>query len=280
MNFKTLSTLFILFLGITNGAHAVVIYDVKNKKQITRAEFLNQLDGVDQIVVGEKHYDSFILNESSSLMLDWQQRKNQPLTFAWEFLNVNDQARVNENFARVKAGELSAFDFITLVFGLGASEVAYVPMITAALDARAELLAVNLSRAEKASVVTGGISALDPLLLPPGFALGSVQYFERFEAAMGGHTTPEKLANYFAAQCLVDDVSAYRLTHHVQTPLSFLLIGEFHSSFNDGVMERLRIRAPHQKRALIQFVADVSESYDVKYGALADYLFISHPLEH
>ena len=262
-----------LVLGTAAQAQASGIYDVKNKKEITRSELLKELDHVDQIIVGEKHFDKFILNESSSLMVDWQERKNQTVTFAWEFLNWIDQQRIQEIFLRVKTGEISAFDFNTLIFGAGASEIAYLPMIAAAAYIQADILAVNLSREEKAPVVRDGISALDPKLLPVGFALGGEAYFERFVTAMGGHGDPAKIQNYFEAQCLVDDVIADHLTKETITPLSFLLIGDFHTSYHDGVIARLVARDVARKRALIQFVTHQSEATDPHYGDLADYVF-------
>ncbi len=273
MNFKTFSFIGTLVLGVSISAQAAGIYDVKNKKDITHEELLTQLDQVDQIIVGEKHFDPIILNESSSILIDWQVRKHQPVTFAWEFLNWSDQLKVQAAFQQVKTGEISAYDFIIQIFGADADEIAYVPMISAAAFAQADILAVNLSRTEKAPVVANGISALDPKLLPNGFALGSQAYRDRFVAAMGGHGDPAKIQNYFEAQCLVDDVIAYHLTQSAVTPLSFLLIGDFHSSYFDGVMARLSARDGVRKRALIQFVENKSEATDATYGDVADYVF-------
>jgi hypothetical protein len=148
-------------------------------------------------------------------------------------------------------------------------------------------LGVNLSREEKAPAVEKGLSGMDPALVPPGFALGGADYFKRFHEAMAAHApTPEKLQNYYVAQCLTDDAMAYHIAEHTGTERNFLITGSFHMEYNDGVVTRLKARLPGKQVVTVR-ILDTSDYIeeeldglikDKSYGPTADYLmFVEEP---
>ena len=159
-------------------------------------------------------------------------------------------------------------------------------MIEATVSLGVKIFGGNLSRDEKAPVVSGGLAALDPKLLPPGFKIGGPSYLERFTEVMSGHATPEQITNYFAAHSLVDDSIAYHLYQDSMTSLNFLVIGAFHSMYSDGVVARLKERNGTSKIANIEIidssdytVQEIEDFYlNDKYGDRADYIvFVNEP---
>lgn len=269
------------FLAITT-ASADVIYDVRTGVQITRAEMLNQLAVIDTVIVGEKHFSPKVQAETGQVLTDWSNSRREAVTFAWEFLNWSDRNRVQPLYKMFIDGLIDSEGLLKAIFGGEAPETVYAPIFDAIKKNGGYLLETNLTRAEKAPVTAGGIKALDPSLLPPNFDVGSANYLERFTEAMSGHVPAEKIQNYFEAQCLVDDVAAYHIRVDAPTKDVFLVIGNFHMLYSDGVESRIRYRSPTRlpMSILIDEAADYPE-YErealfkhVKYGKIADYVIL------
>lgn len=268
------------------------IYDVGSKSFLSEAQSREALARVRILVLGEKH-DTPVVQLQQARALDWavDSQKLGPLdrwTLGWEFLNASDQAKIDSAWLHFREGQSSAEELMDQLQGQGRSR-SYLPLLLSGVRFGGALAGVNLSRSEKAPVLAGGLSALDPSKIPPGFEMGGMGYRERFETAMsGGHATPEQMERYFEAQCLTDDVLAYEL---LKSRVAFraLVVGSFHSDYQDGVIARLRARAPDQSLLTIRFV-DASEyreselSPDLvlrepvehkRYGALADWIWFS-----
>jgi uncharacterized iron-regulated protein len=267
------------------------LYDVQQGRFINEAEARAVLAEIRILVLGEKH-DTPSVQQQQARALDWavESQALGPLdrwTLGWEFLNTQDQSSIDQAWTRFKDAALSAEELMDLLQGAGRSR-SYLPLIYAGARFGGSLLATNLSRSQKAPVLTGGLSALDPSLIPPGFERGGGGYLERFEAAMGSHAPPEQLENYFQAQCLTDDVMAYELLKP-RVKFRALVVGSFHSDYLDGVVTRLRMRAPDQSILSIRFVdaQDYSASelepdlvlrepvIHKRYGALADWIWFA-----
>jgi len=263
------------------------ILDVRTKQIISRAELVSILSLNNIIVIGEKHYTKEVQDEEGKLISDvviFSNKENQFSLF-WEFLNASSQNETQSLFHQLIAREISTSDFLIKTQG-SAKAVIYSPMIEAAVHLGGKVFGGNLSRDEKAPVVSGGLAALDPKLLPPGFQLGGPIYLERFTEVMSGHATPEQITNYFAAQSLVDDVIAYHLYKDSTTSLNFLVIGAFHSMYSDGVVARLKERDGSSKIANIEIIdsadytaQEIEDLYlNDKYGDRADYIvFVNEP---
>ena len=263
------------------------ILNVRTKQIIPRSELVTILSMNNIIVIGEKHYTKEVQDEEGKLISDvviFSHKENQFSLF-WEFLNASSQHETQALFNQVIADEISTSDFLIKTQG-SAKAVIYSPMIQATVKLGGKLFGGNLSRDEKAPVVSGGLAALDPKLLPPGFKLGGPSYLERFTEVMSGHATPEQITNYFAAQSLVDDAIAYHLYQDSMTSLNFLVIGAFHSMYSDGVVARLKERNSTSKIANIEIIdsadytaQEIEDLYlNDKYGDRSDYIvFVNEP---
>lgn len=268
------------------------IYDVRTKTFLSELQAREALAEVRTLVLGEKH-DTPSVQVQQARALDWavESQRLGPLdrwTLGWEFLNASDQPSIDSAWLQFREGQISAEELLDQLQGAGRSR-SYLPLLLSGVRFGGALIGVNLSRAEKAPVLSGGLSALDPSKIPPGFEMGSVGYRERFETAMsGGHATPEQMDRYFEAQCLTDDVLAFELLKP-RVAFRALVVGSFHSDYQDGVVARLRARAPDQSLLSVRFV-DASEyreselSPDLalrepvehkRYGTLADWLWFS-----
>lgn len=261
----------IVGLSVNTSAQAETIYDVREKRPLTRYELLTRLETVDEVIVGEKHNTPKIQSAQARLLDEWVSIRGKSFTFAWEFLNWSEREKIETAFVDFTAGRSDGAAFLQTVFASPTREASYLPLLNVTARLGGQLMATNLSRAEKAPVVRGGIAALDPALLPPDFEMGSENYRARFIEAMGGHGGPA-MDNYFAAQSLVDDVVAYHLTNDVSTELAFLVIGDFHTSYFDGTYARLQARAPAKSRILVH-ISDRSDYRDDEWETI-----LHHPV--
>lgn len=263
------------------------IVNIKNQKEISRADFVEMLAANNIIVLGEKHYTEKVQTEEGRIIYDvvtFAKKENQFST-SWEFLNASSQQTTSFLFNQVINHEITSIDFLLKTQGFKGASV-YAPMVETTAILGGQLFGVNLSREEKAPVVEKGLGALDPKLLPPGFKLGGGNYLERFSEAIRDHATPEQINNYFAAQSLVDDMAAFHLNIDSRFNLKFLVIGSFHSQFNDGVVARIKDRMPEEKVVNVEII-DCSEfsekelgamQINVKYGIRSDYaIFVNEP---
>lgn len=279
---------FLMMLSLCINVAANTIINVSQKKELTRSELIKELASANVIVIGEKHYTEKIQIEEGRLIKDVVEYKNQfsktSFSLGWEFLNASENTNIQKLVTDLRDGLITTDEFL---FTTQKNQEAYVygPMINETIKLNGQIIGVNLSRLEKAPVVKSGIGALDPKLLPPDFKEGGEYYFERFYDVMKTHASDDQIKNYFSAQSLVDDVSAYTVTQN-NSDLIFLVIGAFHSMYNDGVVARLKDRAPLSKVLNIELidVDDYTEdelknlAVDPKYGARADYLILVRSL--
>jgi uncharacterized iron-regulated protein len=263
------------------------IINVSTRSEVSKQEFIKSVASASVIVIGEKHYTKEVQELEAEIMEDvilFKEKQDQ-FTFHWEFLNASFQTQTANLFQQVKSQEISIETFLQKTQGTTKASV-YAPLIEVTARLGGKLFGGNLSREEKAPVTQNGLGALDPRLLPPEFQLGGEHYLERFTEIMSGHASPQQISNYFAAQCLVDDAIAYHLLRDTQDDLKFLVIGAFHSHYNDGVVARLKVRNPLLKIKNIEIIdaQDYSETelltlftHDT-YGDRADFIyFLNEP---
>lgn len=286
---KTISLLVSLLISIhvAQASWDGKVFDGNQKKEIPRSNLLLKLASSQIVVIGEKHYTKAVQDEEGRIIFDvvTLAKKEQQFSLSWEFLNASAQPETENLYNQVLAKEMTSEDFLLKTQG-GKNSLVYSPMITAAASLGGKLFGVNLSREEKAPVTKGGLSALDPKLLPPNFKMGGASYFERFNETMRDHATPDQIKNYFAAQSLVDDVSAYHLLSDSLDSLKFLVIGAFHSMYNDGVVARIKDRDSSISVSNVEII-DASDYTaaelptilsDEKYGVRADFIiFVNEP---
>lgn len=264
------------------------ILDPVNGTELTFNEFIDVVAQHENIVLGEDHSNTLI-QIAQARTIEAAVIAKQPASFvtAWEFLNHTQSARNDELYAQVLNQTLSASDFIKQAVSASERNQTYAPIIETTARLGGQLMSVNLSRAEKAPVLEGGLAALAPELLPPNFMLGTLYYYDRFAKAMRDHVPAEKMFNYFTAQCLVDDVIAHQMSTKLDSVgLRFLVVGGFHTVYGDGVVKRLQLRSPDLRLLNIRFV-DASNYTETElkhmidhpiYGLLAEIVyFVNEP---
>lgn len=260
------------------------IVESAGDREISTAELQASLSEAKYVVVGEKHYTPSVQAVEGQLMQLWaDSRVGQKLGFGWEFLAHTEQSKNQRSWQDVVDGKSTVEDFLKAT--QGKSGVVYSPVLNVALQSKIEVLGLNLTRGQKSPVVAGGISALDPVLLPQGYQRLGNNYRERFEEAMGGHVKPEQFDNYFEAQCLTDDVMADQAARAPVDAL-FLIAGSFHVDYYDGTVARLKARDPKGVSVTIRILDASDYNQDElrelvaspAYGPIADYVwYVNEP---
>lgn len=282
----------LLFVSIFSSTFANAGWDGKivnvlAMKEISRTELISTLSLANIVVMGEQHYNQKIQAEEGKIISEvvTLAKKENHFSTSWEFLNASSQEITLSLFNQLLNHEITTKDFL-LTTQEYPGAVVYAPMIDQTALLGGQLFGINLSREEKAPVAKNGIQALDPKLLPPNFQLGGANYLERFTEIIKDHSTPEQITNYFAAQSLVDDVAAYHIHLDSEFDLKFLIIGAFHTQYNDGVIARIKDRKKDSQVVNVEIInaSDYSANeietifWDQKYGARADYvLFVNEP---
>jgi len=255
------------------------IFDIQAGEWISESQARKVLGETQILVLGEKH-NTTLVQEQEARALDWATESQGfgPLdhwVLGWEFLNHSDQIDIDAAWAGFKNGVFTAEEVMDRLQGEG-RERTYLPILNSGVRFGGVLKGMNLSRTQKAPILSGGLASLDPALLPPGFEMGGEGYRERFDEAMGaGHATPDQLDRYFQAQCVTDDVLAFQL---LQPRVRFraLVVGSFHADYADGVVARLRTRAPDQRMHVIRFV----DASDYMVSELDPDLSLAEPIIH
>lgn len=265
-----------------------LIIRAQDGKSLSHDQLIQNLSHGNNIILGEKHYTPAVQDTQAAIIsgvVKLLGRQNN-FTTAWEFLNYTEQSIIQNHFEQFVAGKITAADFLTITQG-DDSAISYASILEATKENSGQFIGVNLPRSLKSPVVKNGIGAADPRIIPPGFSMGSQGYHERFVELMGnGHASPEMVENYYAAQCLTDDVMAYHLLKDSQFNLRFLIVGSFHTDFFDGTVGRINARSPGDKTFTVRIIdaSDYSESEllsavrDPKYGDVADFVyFVNEP---
>lgn len=277
------------YAGPSLGSWHGRIIETRSLAMIQLVDLTAKLSRADFVVMGEKHYTPAV-QQAQALVIESvvlaRDAKNH-FTTAWEFLNFTSQLKIQEAYAKFVAGQIDALGFLAETQGSVISD-SYVPILESTRSLGGQLIGINLSRKEKEPVVQYGIGAADPKLVPPGFEMGGKNYHDRFIKVMveGGHASPEQAENYWAAQCLSDDVMAHHSILESLFQPVFLVTGSFHADYGDGVVARLKARAVGKGVQAIRFIdaSDFHEDellgllHDPVYGDIAEFAyFVNEP---
>ncbi len=280
----------LLFLFFSQSIQAASwngrIFRAVDTTEITNDEFLAEARASRLIVMGENHVTPEVQNAEAKIIKEVVTSHNLTFALAWEFLAYNQQTLVNELWEKFENQTLSGEEFIRLTLGNPVNNT-YIPVLQAVASQGGKLFGINLSREEKAPVTKGGIKAADPRIIPPNYESGGADYWQRFKDLMGDHTTPDKLTNYFDAQCLTDDVMAHEVSRISGFDKIFMIAGHFHTDYFDGFVNRLHKRLPGDSKLIIRII-DASEFTEdqllkelmhPKFGQLADFAyFVKEPI--
>lgn len=245
MNIKTLFFAYILVHLVHQPPALAQLFNGNSKATSNIEQLVESLQPGDVLVLGELHdNEKHHLNHEAIL----NELHAQGVTFdvGMEFFyDYRKQGLVDKYLT----GELDDEQFQTQ-FGWGGDNFGfYKNKILWPLQVGGWTYAINAPRELTGAIAKNGLEGLSQHLknlLPVNFQLGSQQYFDRFNKAVGGgHVPPEKLANYFAAQSAWDDTMAWRsLTafEHSDSDIFVIVVGDFHVAYEDGLPERLRQR--------------------------------------
>lgn len=272
--------LIVLSLLASFGASAKIVGVFKTTQQteLSYQQFLSEVADSRFVVLGEFHYDAPIQQAEGQIIQDVSAlAPGKSKKVMWEFLNTTDQVVIDQLFGDVVTGTMSAQDFIVKTHG--DQNAPYAPVISAARDTKAGLVALNLPRELKQKVIKEGLSSIDPRYVPSTHYLGGKHYYERFVDSMGGHVPAEKIQPYYVAQCLVDSVMAATAVKS-QAEMNFLVAGSFHTDFFDGTVEKIKkLESAKLSSVKIIDLDQISneeraafEKGDDNYGPYADYL--------
>ncbi len=238
------------------------------------------------VILGEKHNTPSVqLAQAKVMEAVISLAPDDQFSTAWEFLNYKTQAQTESAFQKFVNGRITVEEFLIQTQG-SSKYTSYAPILEMTKKYGGRLIGANLSREDKEPVTQGGIENAKPGTVPVGFEMGGKNYFERFVISMQGHASDEQIQNYFASQCLTDDVVAVQMLADTMAARRFLVVGSFHSDYFDGAVARLMKRAPNQVVGVVRFV-DASDYTDAelqslaihqKYGPIADFVyFVNEP---
>lgn len=273
----------LLFLSFSALAN-IEVYDSINETYETLEDFAAQSSPKAFYILGEYHYNEVIQKAQAQVMKKIVEANMAQDNFdlAWEFMNFNDKEEQTNQWAQVLNGKLSVSAFLALFGQNNASS--YDPVFQAAKELKADYYGVNAPRDIKSQIIKGGLSAVDPMWIPPRVEIGGDNYLERFKEAMGGHVGEDVLKSYFLAQCYTDSVMAHYLNKYSTNNLSFLVVGSFHNDYRDGTVIRLEsltsrpvvsLKFVNAKELTADELAKMKKPHPV-YGPIADYLIISN----
>lgn len=281
------ATIFVLSLFSffhTSGDYR--LYDTTQEKFISLHELTSSLSSHHRIVFGEQHYQEDIQKSQAYLInrITSDLRAKEDFSIAWEFLNYTHHKEIQKSLNQYIHHKISAIELFSSWFPASRSpekNLTYLPVVEKIIDLNGELIAPNAPRSQKRVITTQGISSLDPKLIPPNYERGSQHYFERFKKAMQGHVTGDQLERYFQAQSFTDSVIAHQLQKGAKHSLRFLIIGSFHTDYQDGVIRELK-KVSSDPLASIKLVDAKDLTFKDKqalmephkdYGPIADYVY-------
>ncbi len=284
------SILLLLYLTISiSNLCAMDVFDTSKNQFINYNDFIQQIPSVGDIVLGEYHYSESIQLMEAKIIEDLATFNNH-ISVSWEFLNYTEQSNINFAIQKYRNNQINVNALIFELFPGISSDLfektkKYIPIFDIITTFDIPFYGVNLPRKYKQLVRESGLDAIDGHLIPPEFQMGSSNYKNRFfnfmRDGMGGHATPEIIKGFYLAQCLTDSVIANRIGD-LHYDLNILIIGSFHSDYNDGTILQLN-RYSSRPIVNIKIVDSNDMSEDeisqlitpsTEYGIIADFIVI------
>jgi uncharacterized iron-regulated protein len=260
-----------------------VIFDLAAQKELTKAEFLAKTSPKHTIVLGEYHYQFEIQRLQGEIIADVvkHHQGQDNFSLAWEFFEYDLNQTIQSAFSDYSADLISSNDFLRQSFPNSKDPLKYGPYlksINATKKLKGSIISTNATRAVKSILMAQGRSSLEAKDLPLIYPEATPNYFNRFKIAMGGHVDDQALKKYFKAQHYTDVIIASKMSEARQE-LSFLIVGAFHSDYNDGVVRALKM---YNEDVLTIKIIDIKQTKPQEliklkvahpnYGYIADYL--------
>lgn len=255
-----------------------IIVRADHPAPVTLDQAADTLKDYDVVFVGEFH--DHIANHLAQLGLLRALHQRVPkLALSMEQFERDRQSKLDDYLAG-KIGEE------TLIDGLGWKNYAeaYRPLVEYAKDNHLPIIAANAPRdivrcvARKGTAYLNGLSAAKRGLVAAEIHAEDGPYKRKFfrfagdDAAHGGSNkadekAKQRMENNFAAQVTRDDTMAESIANFLQANPGYKVLhvtGAFHVAEKLGTVERLKMRAPQLKSALIMPVQTGAESTGLK----------------
>lgn len=287
--FKSLQKLPLIVLAVflSACAHKSEARDLRTGEKLTPEILGSVLPARGTIVLGEHHYSVPIQKAQADIIRAVVQshKAEGRFTVGWEFLDYPKNEKIQELMKLWTSNAIDEEEFTLRLFGSKESaknHQSYFPIFRAIKDLGGELIATNAPREWKRIVTSKGLAALPAEYIPGEIRTGSNFYFERFKQIMQGHVKEDELIRYFEAQYYTDSAMAHSMEKLSTHELRFLVVGSFHSDYQDGVVRELT----HYSKDIVTNikVIDVSEMSEEeiaemnnphpKYGKIADFVYM------
>lgn len=272
----------VLIIGLISACSQAKIYDLKKQQFINKEQFLAKTNANQTIVFGEYHYQPAIQSIQADLVKEVVSYHNtNNFSLAWEFFEYEINKKILTAFDQLKNSSISELDFLKISFPKSKKperNLPYMKSIIATANLGGKIITTNATRAVKKKLMENGRGSLSAINLPSLYPNATNEYFKRFKEVMGGHVGGSELKKYFAAQHYTDAIIASKVAES-RSSLSFLIIGSFHSDYNDGVV---RILKQYEEDVINIKIIDISNTSSEEletlkqnhseYGYIADYL--------
>lgn len=281
--------IFVIFIALLNfDVYALEIIDLKTHKIVPIDQLLlGNLEGK-TLVLGEYHYDKKILKAHADIIWSLVRRENLQNQFstAWEFLEYDYNSEIQNAFIQWKSAKISDLEYLKRIFPNNKkpeANLAYLDFMAATAKLGGNLITTNARRETKKILMDQGIEVLPAKDQPLHDQSGSKNYFERFKVVMGNHVPADMLRKYFDAQVYTDNIIGTYVEDFQIGKMTFLIIGSFHSDYNDGVVRYLKQHSSNQiitlkivnkNKLTKEELVELKKTHPI-YGPIADYLVIA-----
>lgn len=258
-----LSFLALLILFLPAAAYAqpesYQLYTATGEK-ITMTDLAKVTRQYDVVVFGEYH-DNQQLHHLEADFLASCYGQSEKIAISLEMFEGDVQPILNHYLQ----GSGPEIDFLAHSRPWNNYQQAYRPLVEFAKDHHLNVIAANIPRsianyyAKNGSLA--GISAELKEYVPVEHRILAGAYKDKFTSYMVANgrkaemnITPEKIANFYGAQCLKDDAMAENIIKYKDSHEKTLVIhynGDFHSNSYLGVVEKIRLLRPDIKTLVI-----------------------------
>ena len=264
------------------------ILQLSTQKKVELNDLLRHDLDQKTFVFGEFHYDKIISRTHAEIIWNLVRREKLENQFSvgWEFLEYDFQEEITQAFNAWKSSKIDDQEYLKRIFPNSSQAQAHSPyldLMAATAKLGGKLIATNAQRNTKKVLMEQGMGALASKDQPDMMEVGSHDYLARFRAVMGEHVPENQLMQYFLAQYYTDNIIGTYLQREQEGQLTFLVIGSFHTDFNDGVVSYLKKFSKNDivsfkivnKNAITAEELETFKKRDPRYGYIADYLVIA-----
>ncbi len=258
-------------------------FDVGAGEFIAPDPLLRSLERADFVLLGERHGNPEHHWLQAHLVGELQARWEDPAPVAFEMIGTDQQLALTEHL-QAEPEDIAGLATVLDWAASGWPDWAlYAPIVQAAADADAQIVAANLPRAEVRAVFDRGPAELDQALLrrtglerplPEPLA---ADLRDELQRAHCGETPPEMVEGMFRVQRTRDAIMADRLAALAGAGHGILIAGAGHVRTDRGVPWYLQRLRPGARIASLAFVEVEGTTTEPPDDLPYDYLWFTPP---